>query len=291
MLAGCGSSESSQAASSEQAAVQTTAGQSNDSGDVEKQHGSYEIYPTGYYRIAKDTTLYDKSGNPTQNTEERLCIGSQSGSDLKVTLPVPKGENELGEVQYKYESFTVKDADKVTKASVEEARDTVVNFALDMSNKPTEVYTLSGELVTDTEARSDCSGLTELAYLKIGLYMEHYAEAQANNYGSPVYDNLTAAGQDQGNTVYTLKDQNARLDYSTLEKGDLLFFLCVTNSVSNNDLFTGDGIGHVAMYIGDGKMVHFTADYGETNDPCRVEDLAAYESNTLRVQKAVRYIF
>ena len=290
LLTGCGSSDSSSRSETSAAEDVSSAVSAGTADEVEKQHGNYEVYPTGYYRVLKDTTLYDKADNATQNDAERLCIGSQSGDGLKIALPVPNGQNELGEVQYKYENYIIKDKDKIIKSSVEEARDTVVNYAVAMSNKQTEVYTLSGELVTENETRSDCSGLTELAYLQIGLYMEHYAEAQANNYGNAVFDNLVAVGTDQGNTIYNEKDPNAKLDYSVLEKGDLLFFLCPTNSAGNNDLYTQSGIGHVAMYIGDGKMVHFTADYGETNDPCRIEDLASYETR-LKVEKAVRYIF
>ena len=291
LLCGCGSSDSSTALSRAQTEAASAAA---DSGTVDFQHGdgNYEKLPTGYYRIPAGTQLYDRDGNPAAAAEsEKLCRGGWSKNSLELTMPVENGQNELGEKQYRYEDFYIKDEAAMIPASVEEARETVVNYALEMSRKPKQTYVLSGEYVGEDETRSDCSGMTELAYLQIGLYLEHYTVAQANNGGTAVFDNLERVGEDQGNEVYRVKDENASLDYSTLEKGDLLFFLCSTNSSSDNDLFTSDGIGHVAMYIGDGQMVHFTSGYGDTNHPCRTEDLADYESRVLKVRKAVRYIY
>ena len=291
LLSGCGSSDSSAAISRASSEAVTTAGQS---GSVDLNHGSgnYENYPTGYYRIPAGTQLCDRDGNPVASADsEKLCRGGWSKNGLELTMPVENGQNELGETQYRYGNFYIRDEAAMIPASIEEARETVVNYALEMSRKPKQTYVLSGEYVGGDETRSDCSGMTELAYLQIGLYMEHYTVAQANNGGTAVFDNIEKVGEDQGNEVYKVKDENASVDYSTLEKGDLLFFLCPTNSSSDNDLYTNDGIGHVAMYIGDGQMVHFTSGYGENNHPCRTEDLADYESRVLKVRKAVRYIF
>ena len=292
LLAGCGGSDSSGAALSKAETSAVPAAVSEQSGDVAKQHGNYEKYPTGYYRIPAGTQLYDRNGQPAVTAEaERLCRGGWSKNGLELTMPVENGQNELGEKQYRYGDFYIKDEAAMIPVSADEARQKVVDYALEMSRKPKQTYTLSGEYVSEDETRSDCSGMTELAYLQIGLYMEHYTVAQANNGGTPVFDNIEKVGEDQGNEVYKVKDENARVDYSSLEKGDLLFFLCATNSSSDNGLFTADGIGHVAMYIGDGQMVHFTSDYGDTNHPCRTEDLADYENRVLKVRKAVRYIY
>lgn len=65
---------------------------------------------------------------------------------------------------------------------------------------------------------TDCSGLTMLSYRQIGINLPHLAQSQAN-YGTTV-------------------------SRSSLMPGDLVFF----GSWSN--------IYHVAMYIGDGKIVH-----------------------------------
>ena len=292
MLTACGNSESSSAPAASDAPAQTTASAAETGGDVEKQHGSYEKYPTGYYRIPAGTKLYNAEGAEALTAEgEKLCRGGWSKNGLQIVMPVENGENELGEKQYRYAEYYIKDEAAMLPASAEEAREKVVNYALAMSRMSKQTYTLSGEYVGEDETRSDCSGMTELAYLQIGLYMEHYTVAQANNGGTVIFDNMERVGENQGNEVYRVKDENARVAYSTLEKGDLLFFLCPTNSADNNDLFTDNGIGHVAMYIGDGQMVHFTADYGDTNHPCRTEDLADYENRVLKVRRAVRYIY
>lgn len=67
---------------------------------------------------------------------------------------------------------------------------------------------------------TDCSGLTMQCYAKIGINLPHLASAQAN-YGTSV-------------------------SYSNMKKGDLIFFGGSTYS----------SIYHVAIYIGDGMMIH-----------------------------------
>ena len=290
MLSACGGADSSQQEVTSQA--KDNAPGAEVSAAAEASPAGYEKYPAGYYRIPADTQLYDREGSELEKSgPERLARGSWSNSGLQVTLPVETGTNELGEMHYRYGDFYIKDEAAMIPASLEEARETVVNYALEMSRKPMQTYTLSGEYVGENETKSDCSGMTELAYLQIGLYMEHYTVAQANNGGQVIFDNMEYVREDQGNEVYKVKDESLNVDYSQLEKGDLLFFLCPINSASDNTLYTDDGIGHVAMYIGDGQMVHFTAGYGDTNHPCRTEDLADYESRVLKVRKAVRYIF
>ena len=63
---------------------------------------------------------------------------------------------------------------------------------------------------------TDCSGLVMLSYEQVGISLPHNAAAQAG-YGKSV-------------------------SYDSMQPGDLIFF--------------GSSIYHVAMYIGDGKMVH-----------------------------------
>lgn len=210
---------------------------------------------------------------------------------LKVKVPFENGKNELGEMQYVYKSCYVdyklnKKVNRKTQAAV---RNTVVNFATYMTKIPSQTYQLSGEYVTDEQTVSDCSGMTELSYLRIGYYLEHYADRQANNYGKVVYNNLKSAGTYSGVETYKLKNWNSRVDISKLVKGDLVFFMTSTNAADDNSLYVGNGIGHVGMYLGNGKMAHFTAGYGIYNHPCRIEDLKQYDAG-LRVVKAVRYI-
>ncbi|MBR6336807.1 MAG: C40 family peptidase [Ruminococcus sp.] len=210
---------------------------------------------------------------------------------LKVEVPFENGKNELGEMQYVYKSCYIdyklnKKVNRKTQAAV---RNTVVNYAKYMTKIPNQTYQLSGEYVTDQQTVSDCSGMTELSYLQIGYYLEHYADRQANNYGKVIYNNLVSAGTYSGVETYNLKNRNSRVDISKLVKGDLVFFMTSTNAADDNSLYVGNGIGHVGMYLGNGKMAHFTAGYGIYNHPCRIEDLKQYDSG-LRVVKAVRYI-
>lgn len=67
---------------------------------------------------------------------------------------------------------------------------------------------------------TDCSGLTMQCYAKIGINLPHLASAQAN-YGTSV-------------------------SYSDMKKGDLIFF----GGSSYSSIY------HVAIYIGDGMMIH-----------------------------------
>ena len=71
-----------------------------------------------------------------------------------------------------------------------------------------------------TPYATDCSGLTMQCYAKIGISLPHKASAQAN-YGTAV-------------------------SYSNMQKGDLIFF--------GGDSYSS--IYHVAIYVGDGKMIH-----------------------------------
>lgn len=282
MLAGCGSGEDS---SGEKLSVtETTTVKETTAAQPEKAELS-----AGFYKIAMDTALY-YGDSAVPSGEEMICRGEPSPSGgLKISVPIKTGVNELNEAQYEYRQYSVKDIGSVTLLSDEEVRQTVVDYALAMSEKPSQTYELSGEYVGETDTRSDCSGMTELAYLTVGIYLEHYADAQASG-GEMVYDNLSYVADVSDVETYRVKDPNASVDYSQLKKGDLLFFLCSTNSSSDNNSFTEDGIGHVGMYIGDGKMVHFTADYGIYNHPCRTEDLDDYQSRVLKVMRVTRYI-
>ena len=67
---------------------------------------------------------------------------------------------------------------------------------------------------------TDCSGLVMLSYRQVGINLPHYAASQAN-YGTSV-------------------------SYNDLMPGDLVFF----GGSSYSSIY------HVAMYIGDGKIVH-----------------------------------
>ncbi len=68
----------------------------------------------------------------------------------------------------------------------------------------------------------DCSGLTSYVYRQVGIYIPHSSAGQAS-YGSAV-------------------------SKSNLQPGDLVFFRG----------YSGGGIGHVAIYVGNGQMIHAT---------------------------------
>ncbi|MBR1764943.1 MAG: C40 family peptidase [Ruminococcus sp.] len=281
LLAGCGSSDSSEAPS-----------RAADSASEAASQPEKAEFSEGFYRVARGAAMADGAHDVLSNSEDRVCYGRPDGNGaLSIEIPFSTGVNELNEAQYEYRTFTVSDPSSLTALTADEVRQIVVDYALEMSGKPNQTYELSGEYVGETETRSDCSGMTELAYLQVGIYLEHYADAQANDPRCEVvFDNISYLGEISGIETYRVNDPSARVDISKLEKGDLLFFLCATNSSGNNSLYADDGIGHVAMYIGDGQMVHFTADYGLTNNPCRTEDLEEYQGRVLTVVRAVRYI-
>ena len=259
-------------------------------------HKGAEVFERNENGLSKLFTAEDERIYKGELVDEQLePIAGRSKSVkaryLKVSVPVADGVNLYNEVQYVCKTYYVdyKLNKTVNRKSQSAARTAVVNYAKYMSKIPNQTYILSGEYVTDSETQSDCSGMTELCYLQIGYYLEHYADRQANNYGEVIYDNLEYSENVSGVETYTVKDESSRVDYSSLLKGDLVFFLTSTNHADNNELYVEGGIGHVGMYIGEGKMIHFTDDYGIYNNPCRVEDLASYEQ-TLPVVKVVRYI-
>ena len=67
---------------------------------------------------------------------------------------------------------------------------------------------------------TDCSGLVMLSFAQVGINLPHYAASQAL-YGTTV-------------------------SYNDMKKGDVIFF----GGASISSIY------HVAIYIGDGKMVH-----------------------------------
>jgi cell wall-associated NlpC family hydrolase len=81
----------------------------------------------------------------------------------------------------------------------------------------------------------DCSGLTMRAYEAVGIQLPHWDDRQMN-YGTPV-------------------------DRSELQPGDLVFFS--EPSVSPHG---PNGVTHVALYAGDGKILHASSYFGEVTE-------------------------
>lgn len=111
-------------------------------------------------------------------------------------------------------------------------REIVVNAALSLQGLP---YVWGGESITDG---MDCSGLTQYAYGKINVSLPHKAQAQ--------YDLVKSLG-------------NLVTDVEQLQRGDLVFF------------GTPDNIYHVAIYMGNHKIVHEAGDY------CKISDINDYQ--------------
>lgn len=111
-------------------------------------------------------------------------------------------------------------------------REIVVNAALSLQGLP---YVWGGESITDG---MDCSGLTQYAYGRINVSLPHKAQAQ--------YDLVKSLG-------------NLVTDVEQLQRGDLVFF------------GTPDNIYHVAIYMGNHKIVHEAGDY------CKISDINDYQ--------------
>lgn len=108
-------------------------------------------------------------------------------------------------------------------------REIVVNAALSLQGLP---YVWGGESITDG---MDCSGLTQYAYGRINVSLPHLAQGQ--------YDLVKSLG-------------NLVTDVDQLQRGDLVFF------------GTPDNIYHVAIYMGNHKIVHEAGDY------CKISDIS-----------------
>lgn len=81
----------------------------------------------------------------------------------------------------------------------------------------------------------DCSGLVMMAWEQDGVYFPHFAQSQY--------------------------DETARIPFSQLEPGDLVFF------------WEGGEVGHVGIYYGNGEMI----DAPTTGQKVRIESI--YWSN------------
>lgn len=109
-------------------------------------------------------------------------------------------------------------------SSVEAKRNKVVQTALSLKNK---VDYVSWKKRQETRApyKTDCSGFTYLAYrlADVGVKLVNKDD-----------DDQAKVGQ--------------KVSWGNLKKGDLVFFWLNSKDKKN--------VGHVGMYIGDGKMIH-----------------------------------
>lgn len=107
-------------------------------------------------------------------------------------------------------------AEAVTERS--EEIETVISAAMSALNKP---YIWAG---TDLTKGTDCSGLCYASYLKIGIKLQRSSKDMAKD------------------TTYP----SVKPDKEHLQRGDLIFYDGDKNGV----------VDHVALYLGDGKIIH-----------------------------------
>src|SRR4029453_1543884 len=109
-------------------------------------------------------------------------------------------------------------------SSVEAKRNKVVQTALSLQNK-LDYVNRKNRQETRAPYKTDCSGFTYLSYrlANVGVKLVNKDE-----------DDQAKVGQ--------------KVSWGNLKKGDLVFFWL--NSKNKKD------VGHVGIYIGDGKMIH-----------------------------------
>jgi cell wall-associated NlpC family hydrolase len=109
-------------------------------------------------------------------------------------------------------------------SSVEAKRNKVVQTALSLKNK-VDYVNWKNRQETRAPYKTDCSGFTYLAYrlANVGVKLVNKDD-----------DDQARVGQ--------------KVSWGNLKKGDLVFFWL--NSKNKKD------VGHVGIYIGDGKMIH-----------------------------------
>ena len=131
----------------------------------------------------------------------------------------------------------VKDAQKIAEKSAAELdhlrKSTIVSFLHDQLGKPFQFGVDSAAI---GNARFDCSSLVSEAYKRIGIDIARTSINQATYFGRVVEE------------------------HEPYEIGDLLFFSGEWGQY--NPQFPM-GIGHVAIYIGEGKVMHTTAWFEE----------------------------
>jgi hypothetical protein len=243
--------------------------------------GLYKTYNVTSSKITAQGFWANERGN-------NVAGKSKNKSSRFVCVTVPVKTYKSGEVQfYSYKTYYVPKKAVYVK-SVNQVRNKVVHEAKRVAALgDANTYRLTFETFTSTYAKSDCSGLVKHCYIKVGKYFNHRAASQAEESGLLVYDNTEQVDTYNGEPIYRLRDFNARVDYSLLEKGDLLFFVC-TDSPNSNDAYR---IGHVGIYVGNGQMIDFTSIYGETNNPCRYEDLDSYQEEHYPICRVLRFIY
>jgi cell wall-associated NlpC family hydrolase len=103
----------------------------------------------------------------------------------------------------------------------------VGNFLVNTSVNYLRVPYKFGASMSEAPRRFDCSSFTKYVFAKAGIYLPRTA-ANQSKYG-------------------------VRVPSSQIQKGDLLFFHVPGRSVT---------VGHVGIYMGNGKMVHTYGDGG-----------------------------
>ena len=202
--------------------LQTTYGDSISQLESDKSQYQAEIDTviSQYSNLTTQTeaTTTTKKTTSKKTTTSKKDTEPSTTTSKKETTTTSKKEDKPSSTTTKTTTTTTTKAPVVTPPENSgSAYDTKINIL--MSTAKSMVggsYVWGGTRPTAT----DCSGLTMQCYAKIGISLPHKASLQAN-YGTAV-------------------------SYSNMKKGDLIFF----GGSSYSSIY------HVAIYIGDGKMIH-----------------------------------
>ena len=194
---------------------------------------------------------------------------------------------EKGITEYKYVGYYVPSS-SVTTTTATSIQKQIANQAKTYATTSykNETYVLGGELYNSTTINSDCSGLTKQCYKLAGYQLYHKASFQGEM-GEIIYDNMTykktVNDNDYGHEkLYQRNNNNKFTNYSKLKLGDLIIF----HEGGLNDV---NAVKHIAVYIGNKQMAHFTSRYGVKNNPCRIENLDSFQ-NQFPISRIVRIV-
>lgn len=174
-------------------------------------------------KAEKTTTTKKTSEDTTEKTTTQKADNGTTTKKQNVSTTTANNNTETTTQRETVKTTTAKTTTKATTTTqapvIDNGSDYDTKIDILMSTAKSMVggsYVWGGTSPNAT----DCSGLTMQCYAKIGISLPHKASSQAN-YGTSV-------------------------SYSNMKKGDLIFFGGSTYS----------SIYHVAIYIGDGKMIH-----------------------------------
>lgn len=202
--------------------------------------------------IDSGTETPKKPDAPEYCPDKPLETGPSSGEDYQLRLAK----------QYEQELSKVDGIDSNTSGYDEDAGKTIVEIALQYAPGPDGKTKFKYQINSDGPNTFDCSGFV------------HYVLKQAKQSGTDVSlgsSSNTSVYKDVGELIHKidndkfktstgtiLRNVNDLPDESILMPGDLLFFGTASSS-PGPDQFDPISIGHMGIYIGNGKYIHSTS--------------------------------